>query len=50
MAGRIIYYGECNQPEHRVFIEAHLLPLIEEVIGRGLPDLEVLFLDRKSVV
>ena len=49
MAGTIIYYGECNQPGHREFIKAHLLPLIEEVIGPGLADLEVLFIRPEQV-
>ena len=48
MALDVTYIG-CDRPEDREFIGAHLLPLIKEVIGQGLADLEVLLFRPEQV-
>ena len=48
MALDVTYIG-CERPDDREFIEAHLLPLIKEVIGQGLADLEVILFRPEQV-
>ena len=48
MALDVTYIG-CDRPEDREFVDAHLLPLIKEVIGHGLADLEVLLFRPEQV-
>ena len=43
MAGQVIYQGDSEQPVHREFIDAHLLPRVVEVLGRGMSDVDVVF-------
>jgi len=48
MALDVTYVG-CDRPEDREFVDRHLLPLVNEVIGQGLADLEVLLFRPEQV-
>jgi hypothetical protein len=42
MAGKIIYHGECNNPPHREFVDAHVTPLVREVVGPEPLNIDIL--------
>ena len=48
MAGEIIYHGECANPPHRVFLDEHLTPVVQEVLRQDSQSLDFVLIRPKT--